>query len=51
VAVLTPTGLAQKAGQALGCADDGAQAVADESGIGGIVDVDQRQLDFPVSDN
>src|SRR5512140_2846599 len=39
VAVLTPAGLAQKAGQASGCADDGAQAAADEAGIGRVVDV------------
>src|SRR3954471_8939925 len=39
VAVLTPAGLTQKAGQASGRTDDGAQAVADEAGIGGIVDV------------
>src|SRR5512135_282827 len=39
VAVLTPASLTQKAGQALGRADDGAQAVADGAGIGGLVDV------------
>ena len=39
VAVLTPAGLAQKAGQALGGADDRAQTVTNEAGIGGIVDV------------
>src|SRR3954464_7814509 len=39
VAVLTPAGLAQEAGQASGRANDDTQAVADEAGIGGIVDV------------
>src|SRR5665213_899536 len=39
VTVLTPAGLVQKAGQAVRRAEDGAQAVADESRIGGIENV------------
>jgi hypothetical protein len=37
--VLTPAGPAQEVGESSRCADDGAQAIADEAGIGGIVDV------------
>src|SRR3954471_1081864 len=39
VVVLTPAGPAQQGGQAARGADDDAQAVADEAGIGGIVDL------------
>src|SRR4051812_35872781 len=39
VVVLTPAGPAQEGGQASRSADDDTQAVADEAGIGGIVDV------------